>query len=90
MTVSVERLKAHLNITESTDDNLLTGKLAAATSYVAAIVGSPVTDALLDEAILKLAAHFYETRELTGFDGASAGIPADIHDLLAPARAWAF
>ena len=38
--ITLDDLKAHLNITTSTDDDLLTGKIAAAEEWIRAYTGS--------------------------------------------------
>lgn len=92
MAVTLEILKAHLNITHDLDDSLLTQKLAAATAWVASYIGEDVTDetpAPVDEAIMQLAGHLYENREAS-IEGAAELLPFSIIDLLAPYRAWVF
>ncbi len=89
MTVSLDSLKAHLNITFNDDDALLASKLAGAEAWVRDFMGDALDDeapvpAAVDEAVRQLAAHLYEDRE-----GAES-IPASIFDLLTPYRDWAF
>jgi hypothetical protein len=94
MAVSLASLKAHLNITDDTDNELLTDKLAAASAWIAAYTGgepgasdipSPV-----EEATRQLAAHLYENREATLIGITAQTLPFGMLDLLAPCRAWAF
>lgn len=81
--------KAHLNITDDADDTLITAKIAAAESYVTEYTGAEdaitYADASADvqEAILRIVAHWYEDRE-------GAPIPVGVYDLLAPHRTWCF
>lgn len=87
--VTLEDLKAHLNLTLDDDDALLTSKLAAAkqwiTGYIASDVDAATTPAPVDEAVRQLAAYLYENREAT-----LVGITAASMPLLAPYRAWSF
>lgn len=81
--LTINDLKAHLNLDSDEDDALLTAKLAAATAYCTAYVGREIAAPDFDEAILRLAASFYENRE----DGE---IPAGVVDLLRGLRNWTF
>lgn len=89
-------LKAQLNITDDADDDLLTGKIAAAEASVSADIGAddPVTyaDAPADlrEAILMLAAHFYENREAVLVGVGASPLPFGYEHLINPHRKWAF
>jgi|SRR5665213_780000 len=88
-------LKAHLRVTFDTDDGLITGKIAAAESWIGTFTGAawppadPVPDAL-QEAIRQLAAHLYENREATLVGVTSQDLPFGLLDLLTPYRAWSF
>jgi uncharacterized phage protein (predicted DNA packaging) len=91
MSITLDDLKAHLNVTISDDDDLLTGKLATAKAYVAGFLAEGIdvdgddTPASVNEAVLKLAGWLYETRE-----AADQSVPSDFLDLLGDSRAWAF
>ncbi|QLQ19214.1 MAG: phage gp6-like head-tail connector protein [Exiguobacterium profundum] len=91
--VSLPDLKAHLNLDHNLDDALLSLKLDAAEEYVANIIGVPFLDDLLPvpatirQAILMLAAHWYESRE-AALPGAPFAVPFGVHDLLQSHRAW--
>jgi uncharacterized phage protein (predicted DNA packaging) len=93
--VQLADMKAHLNITFTTDDGLIMGKIAAAEDWISKYVGAPwpptapVPGALL-EAIMQLAAHLYENREATLVGVTSQDLPFGLLDLLTPYRAWAF
>ena len=83
-------LKSHLNVDHDLDDALLNHKLAAAEEYV---VGSIETTYLggtlpasVTEAILQLAALWYEQREAVAIGVSVAPIPFGVHDLLRPYR----
>ena len=94
--VTVADIKAHLNITEDTDDALLGDKIEAAEAWVASFTGADFTDAEtfpdgppapVKEAIRKFVADLYECRE-SNRDGIAA--PYGVAELLAPYRGWAF
>lgn len=89
--VSLPDLKAHLNLDHDLDDDLLTLKLDAAEEHVAAIIGAPIpadpVPATIRQAILMLAAHWYENRE-AALPGAPFAVPFGVHDLLQSHRAW--
>lgn len=93
--ITVADLKAHLNIISDADDDLLTGKIAAAEGWIAAFTGADwppnaqVNEAL-KEAIRQLAAHLYENREATLVGITAQDMPFGLLDLLAPFRAWVF
>lgn len=66
--VTLSLAKAHLNIDQTGDDELIQHYLDAAESWISDFVGKPVADfdpipASLKQAVLLLAAHFYENRE---------------------------
>ena len=93
--IQLSDLKAHLNITVTSDDGLIQAKIDAAEGWIAAYTGEdwppadPVPDAL-KEAIRQLAAHLYENREATLVGITAQQLPFGLLDLLAPYRAWAF
>jgi hypothetical protein len=87
---SLSLMKLHLNVDHDLDDVLLDHKLSAAEAWVLggvedaykiAPLPAPIT-----EAILQLAALWYEQREAASFGGNGAAIPFGVHDLLAPYR----
>ena len=94
MTVSLENLKAHLNITSTDDDFVLVAKLDAASQWIAQYTGVPVgaadTPAPFDEATRQLAAHLFENREATMVGVTAQALPFGLLDLLNPYREWAF
>lgn len=92
--VTMADLKAHLNLTTDQDDQLLTGKLEAASAWVGAYTASDpgldTTPAPINEAILQLAAHLYENREASLVGVTASALPFGFLDLLAPYRAFSF
>lgn len=93
---ALSALKAHLNITDDADDELLEQQLAAAISHTAGFVESndPLTwdnaPADVRQAILMIAAHWFENREATLVGVSAAPTPFGYHDLLLPFRRWVF
>mgnify|MGYP001493833867 CR=1 FL=1 len=91
--VSLEDQKKHMNVDFDDDDALISDKIDAAESYTTALVGvdiasmSPVP-AALKQAIMMLAAHFYENREAASFDGRANQLPFSFLGLIAPYRRW--
>lgn len=95
--VSVIEQKLHMNIDEDflDDDPIISSHIAAAESYVTALVGGDVATmtpipGALRQAIKMLAAHFYENREAASFDGRASETPFGFLSLIAPYRAWGF
>lgn len=94
MAVSLASLKAHLNITDDTDDALLADKLAAASEWVSQYTAIPLDSAEIPAPVLEatrmLAAHLYENREATLVGVTAQALPFGMLDMLASYRAWAF
>ncbi|WP_159005287.1 head-tail connector protein [Bradyrhizobium sp. S69] len=92
--VTLETLKAHLNVTIDDDDALIADKLAAAKAWVAAYTASDIdadgTPAPINEAILQLSAQLYENREATLVGVTAQCLPFGFLDLLTNYRAFAF
>jgi len=94
MALTIDDAKAHLNVTTTFDDALITSKLEAAKEFVAEYTGIPVdsngTPAPVDEAILILTAQLYDNREITTQGLSAQVLPFGFLDLLAPYRQWSF
>jgi hypothetical protein len=96
MTTGLDALKAQLNIVDNTDDDMLARKLAAAEVMVSNDTGAltPVTYATatadLAEAIMMMAAHFYENREAVLVGITAQTLPLGYADLIASSRKWVF
>jgi uncharacterized phage protein (predicted DNA packaging) len=92
--VTLERAKAHLNVTIDADDDLISSKLAAAkawiSSYTASDVDADGTPEPINEAVLQLTAHLYENREASLVGVTATALPFGFLDLLSPYRAFAF
>ncbi len=86
--VTLDAMKAHLNVTTDQDDALIAAKLTAATDWVSDYIGiaDPANfPSFADEAVRQLAAYLYECREAS-----SSGVPQGVLDLLSPERGWVF
>jgi uncharacterized phage protein (predicted DNA packaging) len=93
MSITVEDLKAHLNIDHDLDDALLQSKIEVATEWVGAYSGAEVdtnSPAPLREAVRMLAGHLYENREATLVGVTAQSLPFGVMDLINPYRAWSF
>jgi hypothetical protein len=92
--ITLDQAKAHMNVTISDDDALITDKLATAKAWIAAYTASdPDADgspAPIGEAVLQLTAHLYENREATLVGVTAQSLPFGFLDLLANYRAFAF
>ncbi|WP_457796647.1 head-tail connector protein [Methylocystis sp. S23] len=93
MTISIDDLKRHLNITGADDDDLLQDKIAVATAFVEKFTGGPFTEttpAPLLEAVRQLAAHLYENREASLIGATVHDLPFGTWELITPYRSFAF
>jgi len=93
MNVTVALLKAQLNLDGTDDDALLTHKIAAAEAWIEAQIGVAFADldpypASLDEAVLQLAAHWYEQREAVLIGVSANEVPFGVRELIASSRVW--
>lgn len=83
-------LKAHLNIVGDEDDAIIAIKLAAASDWIANFVSSDDLDKpAVQEAILQVAATYYEQREAV-FAGGLDIVPFGVWDLIEPYRVRTF
>jgi uncharacterized phage protein (predicted DNA packaging) len=97
--VSVADAKAHLNITDDADDTLISGKIAAAETWIGKFIGHELDDAYafpdgtpdpLKEAVRQLVGHLYENREASIVAVSAEVLPLGLFDLMAPYREWSF
>lgn len=93
--VTVEEMKAHLNIVDADDDVLIGWKIAAASAHVERATGIVFDDDYEDasevpedlkEAIRMLAAHLYENREASLVGVTASTIPFGFDDFIRPHR----
>lgn len=100
MSVTVDQLRAHSNITGTADDALLAAKLAAAQDHIERMLGYTIADRYggedqdpippsVDQAVLMLAAHWYEQRE-TAIEGSLSDLPFGVSDIVRNLRDWTF
>jgi uncharacterized phage protein (predicted DNA packaging) len=106
MTVTLSTAKAHLNVTTSDDDALLTAQIAAAQRFVEHMLGftfeaatddppegDPWADGIpadIDQAVLLLAAHWYENREATLVGVSAQPLPFGVAEIIANYRTYTF
>lgn len=92
--ISLDDIKAHLNVTTDIDDAVISGKLAAAIAWVSAYTGIAADaddiPAPVLEAVRQLAAHLYENREASLVGVTAQSLPFGMLDLLSSDRKWAF
>lgn len=93
MTVSLALLKSQLNLTGTDDDALLSHKIAAAQAWIEDQIGVAFADldplpASIDEAVLQLAAHWYEQREAVLIGISANEVPFGVRELIASSRVW--
>ena len=87
---SLDLFKQHLNITDDTEDAILTHKLHAAEGWARQYLGmtslpDPVP-AQITEAVLQIAGFWYLQREAASFEGYARPIPFGVIDLLQSCR----
>ncbi|KEP68527.1 DNA-packaging protein [Thioclava dalianensis] len=96
--VTLDDLKAQLSFTDDMgelDDTLLAGKIDAAQDHIERLLGFKIEDEFgvdgtpsLKEAVLQLAAHWYENREAAG-DGLRE-IPFGVDEIVREYRGFTF
>ncbi|SFZ82420.1 uncharacterized phage protein (possible DNA packaging)/phage conserved hypothetical protein, phiE125 gp8 family [Devosia enhydra] len=93
MAVDLTLAKAHMNITGSGDDTIITHYIAAADAQVTSQLGTGVDDipeAIFDQAVLMLAAHWYENREAVVVGLSAAFLPMGVAEIIREYRAYSF
>ena len=102
MTLNVEALKAHLNIAgdlDAVDGAVLPRFLTAATRHVENDLGIRLTDFVefpdgppedVEQAVLMLAAHWYENREATLVGVTAQQVPFGYDSIIANHRSYTF
>lgn len=99
MALDVAVLKAHCNVTASSDDAVLTRLLAAATKHTERLLGFAIDDVDqypegtpddVEQAVYMLAAHWYENREASIVGVPVQSIPFGYPDIIAEHRTYTF
>lgn len=95
MIITLEDMKAHLNVTTNDDDALITAKIEAAQAHIEALLPAGSLDNMAGnpdvcEAVRQLAAHFYENREAVLVGVNAQELPMGVYQLLLPHRDWSF
>ncbi|MCB5409155.1 head-tail connector protein [Pseudogemmobacter faecipullorum] len=87
MSVPLPLIRAHLNLDDDRDPDLLSHYANVAALWVAAYTGQAFTadNALMVQAALLLVAHQYESREGVTFANPYQ-LPFGVHDLLSPLK----
>lgn len=91
MIVTVDDVKAHLNVTTNDDDDIIASKIEVAENIVQKYVGafSNFPDGVppaLKEAVRQLAGHYYDNRNGEG----TRNVPYGVFDLVGPWRQQSF
>lgn len=89
--VDVSDLRGQLNLEGDLDNALLAQKIEAAEAYCAGFIGAPIPDptpAAICQAVLMLAAYWYEMREAATTGGNAYAVPFGTQELLQAHRAW--
>ena len=89
--ITVPELRGQLNLDSEAEDALLSQKIDAAEAYAASYIGHPIPDpapAAIKQAVLMLAAYWYEMREAATVGGNPYAVPFGVHDLLQGHRKW--
>ncbi len=89
--ITVPELRVQLNLESEDDDTLLAQKIDAAEAYASSYICGAIPDpapAAIRQAVLMLAAFWYEAREAATTGGNPYLIPFGVHDLLQAHRAW--
>lgn len=99
MALDLGTLKQHCNIVDDTDNAVLARVLSAATRHVECVLGFALDDeselpdgvpADLDQAVLMLAAHWYENREATLIGISGHDVPFGVSQILGEHRRYTF
>jgi len=97
--LALSDLKEHCRVTGSLDDALLTRLLSAATKHVERLLGFALDNedelpagapADLENAVLMLAAHWYENREATLVGVSAQELPAGVAAVVNEYRRYTF
>ncbi|WP_315923506.1 head-tail connector protein [Mesorhizobium sp. SP-1A] len=96
--VTLADAKAHLGITDTTDDALITAKIDASQAWLEQMLGYVIATEFPDtvpadlvEAVKQVTAHFYENRESTVAGLSILSVPMQVEDTIRNRRhySWA-
>ncbi|AQZ50531.1 head-tail connector protein [Martelella mediterranea] len=101
MIVTLDEMKAHLNITGDQDDALIGKKIAAAQNHIERLLGFKIEETYggaeqedvpesLAEAVMQLAAHWYENREAVIVGVTAIPMPLGVREIIREYRDWSF
>jgi len=94
--VTLDELKKQVRYSDDDEDTLMSSKIDAAQGHIERILGFSIeekypdeTPAPLKEAVLQLAAWWFEQREAAAF-GAPQHVPFSVLSIVAEYRDWSF
>jgi hypothetical protein len=99
MALALADLKTQTNVTGTADDAILTRLLAAATAHVASELGFAIDDEVefpdgtpadLEQAVLMVAAHWYENREGSLVGVTAQELPMGVADIIRNHRSYTY
>lgn len=98
MIIELRTVKEHLGVTISCDDMIIAGKIRAAQDHIERLLGYKIEEEFdpaevppsLIEAVLQLAAHWYENREATVVGVSAQTLPLGVQDIVREYRGWSF
>lgn len=99
MALDLTALKKHCNILDDTDNEVLTRFLGAASAHVERQLGFKLTDteqfpegapADVEQAILMLAAHWFENREASIVGVSAQAVPFGFDEIIREHRSYSF
>ncbi|MBB4123289.1 head-tail connector protein [Martelella radicis] len=99
--VTLDQMKAQLNVTSDSDDDLITNKIAAAQNHIERLLGYRIEESYgnadqdpvppsLAEAVMQLAAHWYENREAVIVGVTAIPMPLGVREIIREYRDWSF
>ena len=96
--VTVEQMRAQLNLPDAMDGDILAEKIEAARNHIERQLGFKIADefeegktpASLVEAVKQLAAHWYENRESVIIGHGAAVVPFGVSEIVESYRDWSF
>jgi uncharacterized phage protein (predicted DNA packaging) len=98
MIVTLDEVKAHLNVTNDVDDTLILAKADAAQNHIERLLGFEIAvefegvtiPPALKECVCQLAAHWFENREATLVGVNAQTLPMGVDAIVNEYRDWSF